>query len=117
MKRVFQGKAVNHVLPYNLPAHNQETDGLFEQNRSSQAFEDTYFQFFKLAESAEINDEIFSNMMSVMLSKSDGVKKMISVSFLDESARRNYWQWYRSRIKKLLKGPKVAKFAPLLKYS
>lgn len=33
LKRVFHGKAVHHVLPYDSPASNPETDELFEQNR------------------------------------------------------------------------------------
>ncbi|MHC1703754.1 MAG: HipA domain-containing protein [Tenuifilaceae bacterium] len=33
LKRVFQGKAVHHILPYDSPATNPETDKLFEQNR------------------------------------------------------------------------------------
>lgn len=34
LKRVFQGKAVYHVLPYDSPASNSETDELFEQNQN-----------------------------------------------------------------------------------
>ncbi len=33
LKRVFHGKSVSHVLPYDSPATNQETDELFEENR------------------------------------------------------------------------------------
>lgn len=33
LKRVFQGKKVHHVLPYDSPASNPETDELFEENR------------------------------------------------------------------------------------
>jgi serine/threonine-protein kinase HipA len=33
LKRVFQGKKVSHILPYESPAANQETDELFEENR------------------------------------------------------------------------------------
>ncbi|NOU46355.1 MAG: HipA domain-containing protein [Bacteroidales bacterium] len=33
LKRVFHGKAVHFVLPYDSPASNPETDELFEQNR------------------------------------------------------------------------------------
>lgn len=33
LNRVFQGKKVNHVLPYDSPASNPETDELFEENR------------------------------------------------------------------------------------
>jgi serine/threonine-protein kinase HipA len=33
LNRVFNGKQVSHILPYNSPATNQETDELFEENR------------------------------------------------------------------------------------
>lgn len=33
LNRVFQGKKVHHVLPYDSPASNPETDELFDQNR------------------------------------------------------------------------------------
>ena len=33
LKRVFNGKRVNHVLPYNSPMHNSKTEGLFDENR------------------------------------------------------------------------------------
>jgi serine/threonine-protein kinase HipA len=33
LNRVFQGKKVNHVLPYDSPATNSETAELFEENR------------------------------------------------------------------------------------
>ena len=33
LKRVFQGKKVHHVLPYDSPASNPEMDELFEENR------------------------------------------------------------------------------------
>ena len=60
-------------------------------------------QFLKLAEKAGISAQVFNNMMSLMLSKSGIVEKMISVSFLSESAKRHYWQSYNGRLKQLLK--------------
>jgi serine/threonine-protein kinase HipA len=33
LKRVFRGKAVSHILPYDSPASNPESDELFEQNQ------------------------------------------------------------------------------------
>lgn len=33
LKRMFQGKAVNHILPYYSPASDAETNELFDQNR------------------------------------------------------------------------------------
>lgn len=34
LKRVFQGKSVNHILPYDSPTSNVETDELYDINRS-----------------------------------------------------------------------------------
>ena len=34
LNKVFQGKKVNHVLPYDSPESNPETDQLFEENRN-----------------------------------------------------------------------------------
>lgn len=33
LNKVFQGKKVSHILPYDSPASNSETDKLFEENR------------------------------------------------------------------------------------
>jgi serine/threonine-protein kinase HipA len=60
-------------------------------------------QFSKLAENAEISEKIFSDMMSMMLSKSDVLEKMITASFLNNSSKRNYWQLYNGRLKQLSK--------------
>lgn len=35
LKRVFQGKKVHHILPYDSPATNPETDELFDENRKT----------------------------------------------------------------------------------
>ena len=35
LNRVFMGKTVNHVLPYDSPASNPNTDALFDENRKS----------------------------------------------------------------------------------
>lgn len=60
-------------------------------------------QFSKLAKNAEIGEKIFSDIMSVMLSKSDFVEKMITASFLNDSTKRTYWQSYNGRLKQLSK--------------
>ncbi len=60
-------------------------------------------QFFKLAENAEISEKIFNDIMTMMLSKSDIVEKMITASFLNNSTKRNYWQSYNGRLNQLLK--------------
>lgn len=60
-------------------------------------------QFSKLAENAKISENIFNNIMTMMLSKSDIVEKMVTASFLNDSTKRNYWQSYNGRLKQLSK--------------
>jgi len=61
------------------------------------------FQFAKLAEKAEIKEKTFQDIMELMISKSDLVKKMVAASFLNASAKRNYFQSYQGRLKQLNK--------------
>jgi len=60
-------------------------------------------QFAFLAEHAGINENIFNDILSLMLSKSDLVEKMVAISFLNDSTKRNYWQSYQGRLNQLLK--------------
>ena len=60
-------------------------------------------QFSKLAENAEISEKIFNDIMTMMLSKSGSVEKMVTASLLNDSTKRNYWQAYNGRLKQLLK--------------
>jgi serine/threonine-protein kinase HipA len=75
-------------------------DGLLPRNLSQGLIR---IQFAKLAEHAEISENNFNDIMTIMLSKSDIVEKMIAVSFLSDSTKRNYWQSYNGRLKQLLK--------------
>lgn len=61
------------------------------------------FRFTKLAEGAEISEKILNDIMTMMLSKSDVVEKMIAASFLNDATKRNYWQSYNGRVKQLSK--------------
>lgn len=61
-------------------------------------------QFAKLAENAKISEKIFNDIMTLMLSKSTIVEKMVSASFLNDSTKKNYWQSYNGRLKQLSKG-------------
>jgi serine/threonine-protein kinase HipA len=61
-------------------------------------------QFAKLAGHAKISEKIFDELMTLMLSKSDSVEKMIAASFLNTATKRNYWQAYQGRLKQLMKG-------------
>lgn len=60
-------------------------------------------QFAKLAEKAEISEKTFKKIMTLMISKSEAVEKMVAASFLNESTKRNYFQLYQGRLKQLSK--------------
>jgi serine/threonine-protein kinase HipA len=75
-------------------------DGLLPRNLAQGKIR---MQFFKLAVNAEISEKIFNDIMTMMLSKSDIVKKLITASFLNDSTKKNYWQSYNGRLKQLLK--------------
>jgi len=60
-------------------------------------------QFAKLAELAEINEKIYSDILSLMTGQSHLVEKLTSSSFLNEKTKRNYWQSYQGRLKQLMK--------------
>jgi serine/threonine-protein kinase HipA len=50
LNRVFQGKKVHHVLPYDSPASNPETDKLFEENRMRMSISGVQEKFSVLLE-------------------------------------------------------------------
>jgi serine/threonine-protein kinase HipA len=50
LKRVFAGKKVFHVLPYDSPATNPETDALFEENRKRMSISGVQEKFSLLLE-------------------------------------------------------------------
>ena len=60
-------------------------------------------QFAKLAETAEINEKSFQEIIALMISRSDLVEKMVAASFLNDTTKRNYVQSYQGRLKQLTK--------------
>src|SRR5690554_3508040 len=50
LKRVFQGKKVHHILPYDSPASNSETDEMFEENRKYMSISGVQKKFSVLLE-------------------------------------------------------------------
>jgi serine/threonine-protein kinase HipA len=50
LKRVFNGKKVSHVLPYEAPASNPETDERFQENRKSMSISGVQEKFSLLLE-------------------------------------------------------------------
>lgn len=58
-------------------------------------------QFSSLAENAGISEKVCDDIMSLMLSKSAAVEKMITASFLNDATKKSYWQLYSRRLKQL----------------
>ncbi len=54
-----------------------------------------------LSEKAGINHVVYSDIMNMMLTKSELVEKLTFSSFLDQSTQRSYFQSYQTRLKKL----------------
>jgi serine/threonine-protein kinase HipA len=52
---------------------------------------------------AEINEKTFQDIISLMISKSDLVEKMVAASFLNDTTKRSYFQLYQGRLKQLTK--------------
>jgi serine/threonine-protein kinase HipA len=75
-------------------------DGLLPKNKAQGKVGQ---QFAILAQNAGISETIFNGIMKLMLSKSTEVEKLINASFLNDSIKRNYWQAYQTRLKKLSK--------------
>ena len=62
-------------------------------------------QFAKLAKLAEINEKMYTDILSLMTGQSLLVEKLTTFSFLEEKTKRNYWQSYQGRLKQLMKRP------------
>ena len=60
-------------------------------------------QFAIMSEQAGISSKIFNDIMNLMLSQSDNVEKLITASFLNDTTKRNYRQYYQGRLKQLMK--------------
>lgn len=60
-------------------------------------------QFPLLAAQAGINENIFNDIITLLLSQSEKVEKLVAASFLNEAVKRNYWQSYQDRLKQLRK--------------
>ena len=50
LKHVFDGKKVSHILPYDSPASNEQTDELFEENRKRMSISGVQEKFSVLLE-------------------------------------------------------------------
>jgi serine/threonine-protein kinase HipA len=75
-------------------------DGLLPKNLAQGKI---CLQFAKLAEKAEVSGKTFQEIMTLMISKSELVEKMIAASFLNDTTKRNYFQSFQDRLKQLKK--------------
>jgi serine/threonine-protein kinase HipA len=75
-------------------------DGLLPRNLAQGT---VGLQFANLAQMAEINEKTFQDIISLMISKSDLVEKMVAASFLNDTTKRSYFQLYQGRLKQLTK--------------
>ncbi len=75
-------------------------DGLLPRKFSQSKIK---LQFALLAEKAKIKQNTYHDIMSLMISNSDLVNKMVTASFLNESTKRNYFQSFLGRLKQLTK--------------
>jgi serine/threonine-protein kinase HipA len=75
-------------------------DGLLPGNLAQGKFGK---QFAILAREAGIIEKVFDNILTLMLTQSELVEKMVAASFLNDSTKRNYWQSYQGRLKQLMK--------------
>jgi serine/threonine-protein kinase HipA len=76
-------------------------DGLLPKNLAQGKISQ---QFSVLSEHAGISEKIFNDVLTLMLSQSEMVVKMVDASFLNDTTKRNYWQSYQGRLKQLMKG-------------
>ena len=60
-------------------------------------------QFANLAKEAEINEKTFTDLQTLMLSKTAEVEKLVAASFLNETTKRAYLQHYYGRLKQFMK--------------
>ncbi len=75
-------------------------DGLLPKNMAKGK---TQQQFAILARAANINEKIYQDILITMLNQSDKVENLVKASFLNKSTKRNYWQAYQRRLKRLSK--------------
>ena len=58
-------------------------------------------QFLLLAEHAGLSEKQATETFNLLISRSELVEKFIVASFLNDSNKRNYWQSYQTRLKRM----------------
>jgi len=75
-------------------------DGLLPRNLAQGKIKQ---QFLLLAENTGLSEKQTTNIFNLLISRSELVENLIAASFLNESTKRNYWQAYQTRLKRLIK--------------
>lgn len=75
-------------------------DGLLPRNLAQGKIRQ---QFLILAENAGLSEKQSTDTFNLLISRSELVENLIAASFLNESTKRNYWQAYQTRLKRLIK--------------
>jgi len=75
-------------------------DGLLSRNLKQGTISQ---QFRVLAECAGVQEITYEKLRRLLLGKSNDVEKLIANSYMDEKAKRNYWQAYLGRLKQMEK--------------
>lgn len=73
-------------------------DGLLPRNLKQGTISQ---QFRGLAECAGVQEITYEKLRRLLLGKSNDVEKLIANSYMDEKAKRNYWQAYLGRLKQM----------------
>lgn len=73
-------------------------DGLLPRNLKQGTISQ---QFRVLAECAGVQEITYEKLRRLLLGKSNDVEKLIANSYMDEKAKRNYWQAYLGRLKQM----------------
>lgn len=60
-------------------------------------------QFIILAEKAKLNEKQVKKILNTLSTNQEKVEKLIQASFLNEKTKRNYYQLYLKRLKRLTK--------------
>lgn len=75
LNRVFQGKKVHHVLPYDSPASNPETNQLFEENRNHMSISGVQEKFSVLLDKNKLRLTIENEQGTYILKPIPGAGK------------------------------------------
>ena len=60
-------------------------------------------QFYQIAEHAGLSEKQATDTFNLLISRSERVENLVAASFLNDGTKRNYWQAYLTRLKRMTK--------------